>query len=158
MIARKAFELNFESLEDQSNWSWDHIFVNWPSGSAGRFSADVAVTTTVHDETQKPALKAAVSDTGDASSYTSSSESEEHEIDDEPAVKAIYWTLPKATVSKLHACVDDTPACNRSFIVHSSGYGLAEALKTEREWCSACFASLPKGAKTWWRESSSPGA
>jgi hypothetical protein len=157
IIARRAFELSFDSLEDQTSWSWDHVYENWPSGGAGRFSSDVVLTTTVQDAVQIAAPKTGEVEEEESSSNSSSSDSQE-EIDGESAIEAIYWTLPKATVAKLHACTEDTPACNRSFIIHSSGYGLVEALRTNREWCSACFASLPKGAKKWWRESSSPGA
>ena len=75
IIAHRAFELNFESLEDQANWSWDHTLENWPSGGAGRFTSEVVLTTTVHDTNINTTATKAKPDETEGSFYTSSSNS-----------------------------------------------------------------------------------
>ena len=88
IIARIAFELNFESLEDQANWSCDHTLENWPSGGAGLFKSEVVLTTTMHDTISNTSATKAKPYEMEGASEASSSDSS-RKIDDEEALEDV---------------------------------------------------------------------
>ena len=92
-------------------------------------------------------------DATSSSSASSSSDTDEDPDGEKDAILAnLPWCVSQGARGHLHLVDCEKLACGRKLSRPESGFGISQALTSNRQWSPRCFAALPQCAQEWWHD------